>query len=86
LKLQRLQIKVLRTISNFPRRTPARELHKALKYQYIYDYITKLCRQQAEDIQHRENAKVRDVGQGEAQHRKQEVVKRTTVQVSRLLL
>jgi hypothetical protein len=29
MKLQRLQNKILRTIGNFPRRTPVRELHAA---------------------------------------------------------
>jgi hypothetical protein len=70
LKLQRLQNKVLRNIGNLPRRIPVRELHKALNSQYNYDYITKLCRQQAEVIQNNENANVRNKGQGEAQHRK----------------
>jgi hypothetical protein len=37
---------------------------------YIYDYITKLCRQQAEVIQNHENAEVRNIGQGEPLHRK----------------
>jgi hypothetical protein len=56
LKLQRLQNKVLRTIGNFPRRTPVRELHNAFNIPYIYGYITKLCRQQAEVIQnHKKN-------------------------------
>jgi hypothetical protein len=50
LKLQRLQNNVLRTIGNFPRCTPVRELHKAFNIPYIYDYITELCRQQAEVI------------------------------------
>jgi hypothetical protein len=36
----------------------------------IYDYITKLCKQQAEVIQNHENANVRKIGQGEARHRK----------------
>jgi hypothetical protein len=63
LKLQRLQNQVLRTIGNFPRRTPVRELH-------IYDYITKLCRQQSEVIQNHENANFRNIGQGEPRHRK----------------
>jgi hypothetical protein len=36
----------------------------------IYDYITKLSRQQAEVIQNHENVNVRNIGQGEAQHRK----------------
>jgi hypothetical protein len=37
---------------------------------YVYDYMTKLSRQQAEVIQNHENANVRNTGQGEAQHRK----------------
>jgi hypothetical protein len=53
LKLQRLQHK---TIGNFPRRTPVRELHKAFNIPYIYDYITKLCRQEAKVIQNHGNA------------------------------
>jgi hypothetical protein len=59
MKMQRLQNKVLRTTSNFPRRTPVRELHKAFSIPYIYDYITKLSRQQAEVIQSHENVKER---------------------------
>jgi hypothetical protein len=47
LELQRLQNKVLRSIGNFPRRTPVRELHKAFCIPYVYDYMTKLSRQQA---------------------------------------
>jgi hypothetical protein len=38
MKLQRLQNKVLRTICNFPRRTPVRELHMAFKLPYVYDF------------------------------------------------
>jgi hypothetical protein len=64
LKLQHLQNKVLRT--NFLKRTPVRELHKAFNIPYIYDYITKSCGQQAEVIQNHENANVRNIGQGEA--------------------
>jgi hypothetical protein len=44
LKLQRLQNKVLRTIGNFPRRTPVRELHTTFNIPYVYDFITKLCK------------------------------------------
>jgi hypothetical protein len=69
-KLQRLQNKVLRTIGHFPRRTPVRELHVAFDIPYVYDVITKLCRQQAEVIQNHVNPNVRNIGQGEAQHRK----------------
>jgi hypothetical protein len=70
LKLQSLQNKVLRTSGKFLRRTPVRELYMAFQVPYIYDYITKLCRQQAEVIQNHENANVRDIGTGEARHRK----------------
>jgi methionine synthase II (cobalamin-independent) len=70
--LQRLQNKVLRSIGNFPRSTTVRELNKAFSIPYIYDYtcITKLFRQQAEVIQNHEYANVRNIGQGEAQHKK----------------
>jgi hypothetical protein len=51
LKLQRLQNKVLRTIGNFPRCTPVRDLHTAFNLPYVYDYTTKLCRLQTEVIQ-----------------------------------
>jgi hypothetical protein len=69
LKLQRLQNKVLRTIGYFPRRKPVRDLHVAFEITYIYDFITKLCRQQAEVIQNNHNPNVCKIGQGEAQHR-----------------
>jgi hypothetical protein len=50
---------------------PIRDLHMAFKLRiYIYDYITKLCRQQAEVIQNHENENVRNNGQGKPQHRK----------------
>jgi methionine synthase II (cobalamin-independent) len=70
LKLQHLQNRVLRTIGNFPRHTPVRELHKAFSIPYVYDYMTKLSRQQTEVIRNHENANVRNIGQGEARHRK----------------
>jgi hypothetical protein len=70
MKLQRLQNRVLRTIGNFPRRTPVRELRKEFSISYIYDYITKLSRQQAEVIQNHENVNVSNIGQSEARHRK----------------
>jgi hypothetical protein len=38
------------------------------KLPYVYDYITKLCREQAEVTQNRENANVRNIGQGEPRH------------------
>jgi hypothetical protein len=70
MKLQRLQNKVLRTIGSFPRRTPVQDLHVAFEIPFVYDYITKLCRQQAEVIQNHDNENVRNIGQGEVNHRK----------------
>jgi hypothetical protein len=72
LKSQRLQNKVLLTIGNLPRRTHVRDLHMAFKlpYMYDFDYITKVCRQQAEVIQNHDNENVRNIGQGEPRHRK----------------
>jgi hypothetical protein len=42
----------------------------AFKLPYVYDYITKLCRQQAEVILNHDNENVRNIGQAEARHRK----------------
>jgi hypothetical protein len=44
--------------------------YMAFNLPYVYDYVTKLCRQQAEDIQNHENDYVHGIGQGEARHRK----------------
>jgi hypothetical protein len=90
MKLQRLQNRVLHTIDNFLRRTPVRELHDAFSIPYIYDYITKLSRQQAEVIPNHKNANVRNIGQGEAHTEDTRdlnlaAVRRTTVQMTRLL-
>jgi hypothetical protein len=62
--------KVLSSIGNFPRRTPVRELHVAFEIPYVYDFITKLCRQQAEVIQNHVNPNVRNIGQGETNTKK----------------
>jgi hypothetical protein len=70
MKLQRLQNKVLRTIGNYPRHRPVRDLHLAFHILYVYDYTTKLCRQQAEVIQNHCNENVCNIGQGETNHRK----------------
>jgi hypothetical protein len=37
---------------------------------YVYDYVTKLYRQQAEVIQNHENANVRNIGQSKPRLRK----------------
>jgi hypothetical protein len=68
--LERLQNKVIRIIGNFLRRTPVRDFHTAFNLPYVYDYVAKLCRQQAEVIQNYENEHFRSVGQGETKHRK----------------
>jgi hypothetical protein len=70
LKLQRMQNKVLRIIGNFPRFTLVRDLHTAFNLLYVYDSITKLCRQRAEVGQNHENEHIRSIGQGEGRHRK----------------
>jgi hypothetical protein len=70
LKFQRLQNRVLCTTGNFPRRTSVRDLHAAFQIPYVYDYIMKLCRQQAEVIQNNENENVRNTEQSKARQRK----------------
>jgi hypothetical protein len=93
LQLQRLQNKILRTIGNFPRCTPVRDLRTVFNLPYVYSYKTKLCRQQAGVIQNRENEYICRTGQGEARYKKYkrlklggEGVKLTTVPVTKLLL
>jgi hypothetical protein len=68
--LQDRRSNVLRAIGNLDWRTPVRDLHLAFKTPYVYDYITKLCRRQAEIILNHENPNVRAIGQGEPRHRK----------------
>jgi hypothetical protein len=75
MKKQRLQNIVLRSLGNLVRRTPVRDLQLALKIPYVYDYITKLCRRQAEVILNYENPNVCAIGQGEARHRKHKRLK-----------
>jgi len=41
----------------------------AFRISYLYDFVIKLCRQQAEVIQSREHVNVGNIGQGETQHR-----------------
>jgi hypothetical protein len=42
----------------------------ALNLPYVYNYVTKLFRQQAEVIQNHENEHIRSIGQGEVRNRK----------------
>jgi hypothetical protein len=64
-------------------------LHTAFNLPYVYDYITKLCRQQAEVIKNYENEHVRSIGQGKDKHKNIRglnlaAVKLKTVQVTKL--
>jgi hypothetical protein len=82
IKLQRQQNTVLPTIGNFPRRPPVREMHMAFHLPYVYDYMTKLYRQQAEVTLNHDNENVRY----NWTRRSLAAVRHTTVQVTRLLL
>jgi hypothetical protein len=75
LKMQCLKNKVLRTIGNFSRCTWVHDLHTAFNLPYACNYITKLCRQQAEVVQNHENEHVRGIRQGEARYRKYKKLK-----------
>jgi hypothetical protein len=57
------------------RNTPIRDMHISLQIPYVYGYITKLCRQEAQVIQRHENIHVRNIGQSEARHRKYKKLK-----------
>jgi hypothetical protein len=70
LKLQHLQNRVLHAIGNLDRCTLIHKIHVAFKIPYVYNYITKLCRTQAEVILNHQNPIVCGIGQGKAMHRK----------------
>jgi FtsZ-interacting cell division protein YlmF len=64
--MQRVKDKVPRTIVKLPRRTQTGVLQVVFRIPYTYDFVTELCRQQAEA----ENVNFRNIGQNEAQNRK----------------
>jgi hypothetical protein len=68
--MQRLQNRVIRGIGKLERLTTVRELHVAFKITYMYDYITKLCMAQAEEILNHLNPNVRGIGYAAAMHTK----------------
>jgi hypothetical protein len=70
LKLQHLQNRVLCAMGSINRCTPVHRLHVVFKIPYMYDYITKVCRTQAEVALNHLNLNVHGIGQGEARHRK----------------
>jgi predicted NodU family carbamoyl transferase len=49
---------------------PVRGLHTAFKLPYVYDYIIKLCRQQAKVLQNHDDEHVLSIGQGGVRKRK----------------
>jgi hypothetical protein len=57
----------------------------AFNFLYIYDFITMLCRQQAEVMQNHHNTNFRSTGQGEAQRRKYKRLKLGVRQPLKLL-
>jgi hypothetical protein len=56
-------------------------MQTAFNLPYVYDYITKLCRKQAEVIRNRENEHVHGIGQGEARQGKYKWLKLSAAQV-----
>jgi hypothetical protein len=56
--------------SSEPLKSNSVHQHIPFKIPYVYDYTTKFCSQQAEVIQNLDDENVRNVGQGEARHRK----------------
>jgi hypothetical protein len=68
LKRHRLQNRVLRAIGNLDRSTSVHDFHVAFRIPYVYDYMTTLCRTQAEVILSHLNTIVPGIGQGDAMH------------------
>jgi hypothetical protein len=50
-------------------------MREAFQILYVYDYVTKLCRRQAEIVHNHENENVRNIGHGETPHRKHKRLK-----------
>jgi hypothetical protein len=70
MKLQRLQNGVLHIIGKFPRSTTNLDMHMVFQIPHVYNYVTKLHRQQAQVIQNHVSAHVRNTGQGKARLKK----------------
>jgi len=70
LKLQHLQNRDLSTIGGLPRCKPTCDLYRIFQIPYVNDYITKICRKQAEVLQYHGNVNIRNIGKIEAQNRK----------------
>jgi hypothetical protein len=70
---------------------PGPQFAQAFNLQYAYDYVTRLCWQQADVIQIHEHENVHSIGHGEDRHRKYKRLKLgggqvTTIQVTKLSL
>jgi len=52
------------------RHTPTRDLHRSFKIPYLYDFVTKLCREQADVTRSHSNLDIRTIGQGEERQTK----------------
>jgi hypothetical protein len=70
MQLQRLQNRLLLAVGNLVRCTPVPELRVVSRIPYVYDYVIKLCRTQAEVILKLVISNVRRTRQGETRHRK----------------
>jgi hypothetical protein len=73
--LQRLQNKFSTPLEIFQGANRFATCIWLLNFRIVYEYITKLCRQQAEVHQNYENANVRIILQGETRHRKYKSIK-----------
>jgi len=62
IKFQRQQNRILCVIVNSARCPPIRTFHVAFQIPYVYDFITKTCRKQAEVLQNQYNVNVQNIG------------------------
>jgi hypothetical protein len=74
-KPERLQNRALRTTGKFLRNTLIRDMHMTFQIPYLYDYMTKFCRQQARIIQNYDHLYNGNTGQGQAPYRKYKKLK-----------
>jgi hypothetical protein len=65
-----MQKRLFRATGNVDRGTPIRELYVVFKIPYVYDYVTKLYRAQAEVFLNHVNPNMLGIGQGVVMHRK----------------
>jgi len=89
LKLQHVQNRVLRTTGYLSRCTLTRALHRAFQIPYVYDYIIRISRKQAEIIQNHDNVNVRNIGKtkpniGRIKGSNLLAIRHTIIQVSKL--